>query len=141
MTSFQSKPLKAFRWMAVHGLDIDVVQRKSVKVPCERLDPSGVMVPNRHSFWQIKHPVRPILWLVANISLPVSFISLQPEVADVEEPTRLQDPTDFPNDRPLAHVGWHAGKYTDPPHEVIEVRIGAQAVKRRIYYLSVCGAP
>jgi hypothetical protein len=86
-TSLQSKPLKAFRWMAVHGLDINVVQREWVKVPRERLDPTGIMMPNGDSFRQIEYAVCPILWLVANISLPVSQVGLEPEVAYVEEAT------------------------------------------------------
>ena len=75
--------------MAVHGLDIDLVQRNSIKVLCERFEPSTVMVPNRNSFWQIEHPVLLILRLVANISLRVSLVGLQPKVADVEKTTRL----------------------------------------------------
>jgi hypothetical protein len=87
-TSLQSKPLKAFRWMAVHGLDINVVQREWVKVPRERLDPTGIMMSNRDSFRQVEYSVRPIFWRVANISLPVSLVGLEPEVAYVEEATR-----------------------------------------------------
>ena len=88
LTSLQSKPLKAFRWMAVHGPDINVVQREWVKVPRERLDPPRVMMPNGDSFRQIEYAVCPILWLVSNISLPVSIVGLEPEVAYVEEATR-----------------------------------------------------
>src|SRR6185503_1245807 len=110
ITSFQSKPLKALRWIAVHGQNIDLIQRECLKVSRQRLDPTGIMVPDRHSLRQIKYSVGPVLWLVANISLCVSFVSLQPKVAYVEETTRPQDTADFFNDGPLPLVGRHTRK-------------------------------
>src|SRR5439155_15476045 len=59
--SFQSKPLKAFRWITVHGHHLNMVKRKSVKVPRQRLDPARIVMPNSNSFRQIKHAVCTVL--------------------------------------------------------------------------------
>ena len=101
---FAAKPLKGFRWVLVHRQDLDLIQEDGFEVSSQCFDPLPVVMPDRDALGKIENSVRSILRLVANVSRNVSFVRLQPQVADIQQPSGTQHAMHLTDESSLAVV-------------------------------------
>ena len=118
--------------MTIHGLYLNILKRNPL-IPCRQdLDPLTSVVPNRHSFGQIEYPISTVLRFVPLVSLDVPRVLLQPEVANVQQAAWSKDPTDFLDDRLLAHTGWNTRQDANQKHRVYGTGWNPAAQERRV---------
>ena len=110
---FQAEPLKRLRRVAVHRYDVDVIQRDHFKVARELCNPARIVMSHGDTFRKIEYSVDSVLRFVANVPREISFIGLQPEIADVEKTTGSQHALQFSDYVSLPVIRRHTRENTE----------------------------
>src|SRR5712692_531837 len=104
------EPLKRLGPMSIHRVHDHLIDRDQGEPRRELLDPLTSVVPEDDAFRQLEDPVHAVLFMKAPVAVDVPLVLLYPQIADVQQPIRTENPTDLSNDSPLFVITRDAGQ-------------------------------